>query len=300
MRILKGHGYRKAVRDLAFSSDGTKLASLGNDCTIRLWDLDAGTSTSAPGARDWAYGLSFAPRRGELAWGDGWGVQVWDFARGTVQRLPPDPAAVTFPPYAGRVDYSPDGRLLAAVGATVRLWHVQDWTWLPVIGYDSASTSLAFSPDGKTLVTSHSVKTPGRAYEHFLRFWDSRTRQLRKTLRGHTAQATSLSFAPNSQTLAAACEQSLLVWEVTTGAKLVHHKIDKQHFKDVAFTPDGRFLLLARNDKTVRVWDTQTWSEQAAFDWDIGAIVSVAVAPDGMRAAAGGDKGKIVVWDLDL
>jgi WD40 repeat protein len=109
-----------------------------------------------------------------------------------------------------------------------------------------------------------------------------------------------MAFSPNGRALAATCGQALLVRHVTTGAILVHHKIDYQHFKDVVFTPDGRFLLLARNDKTVRVWNTQTWREQAAFDWDIGAIVSVAVAPDGMRAAAGGDKGKIVVWDLDL
>jgi WD40 repeat protein len=198
------------------------------------------------------------------------------------------------------MDYSPDGRLLAAIGRAVGLWDVQDCAWLPMVnGQDSPSTSLAFAPNGKTLATGHTIARYPR-HEHFVQLWDSTTRQVRGTLRGHGAEATTMAFAPNSRVLAATCGPALLVWDVVNGATLVHHKIDYQHFKDVAFTPDGRFLLLARNDKTVRVWNTQNWQEQAAFDWDLGAIVSVAVAPDGMRAAAGGEKGKIVVWDLDL
>ena len=35
-------------------------------------------------------------------------------------------------------------------------------------------------------------------------------------------------------------------------------------------------------------------------DWEIGPMCSIAFAPDGMRAAAGSGKGKIVVWDIDL
>jgi hypothetical protein len=37
-----------------------------------------------------------------------------------------------------------------------------------------------------------------------------------------------------------------------------------------------------------------------AFNWEIGRLRSVAFSPDGMLAAAGGDRGKIVVWDVDL
>jgi WD40 repeat protein len=70
--------------------------------------------------------------------------------------------------------------------------------------------------------------------------------------------------------------------------------------QEVAFTPDSRFLAAARNDRTVQLWETASWSPAAAFDWQIGSLVSLAIAPDGMRAAAGSKRGKIVVWDIDL
>jgi WD40 repeat protein len=67
MRILKGHRYGKPVRDLVFSSDGKKLASAARNPIVRLWDLDAGTSTVAPIGNTRADGLAFAPHGRELA-----------------------------------------------------------------------------------------------------------------------------------------------------------------------------------------------------------------------------------------
>src|SRR5262249_48609470 len=74
----------------------------------------------------------------------------------------------------------------------------------------------------------------------------------------------------------------------------------KKDFQAVAFTPDGQFLLTACGDKTVRFWEGDTLEAVQGFDWKIGDVESLAVASDGMRAAAGGSKGQIVVWDIDI
>jgi WD40 repeat protein len=52
--------------------------------------------------------------------------------------------------------------------------------------------------------------------------------------------------------------------------------------------------------KRLRWANATTWEVAHAFDWEIGRLRSIAFSPDGMLAAAGGDKGKIVVWDVDL
>ena len=73
-----------------------------------------------------------------------------------------------------------------------------------------------------------------------------------------------------------------------------------KEFTGLAFHPSGRFLAATSNDATVKLYDTATWKRGQSFDWDIGRLRSIAFSPDGMLAAAGGDRGKIVVWDVDL
>jgi WD40 repeat protein len=50
----------------------------------------------------------------------------------------------------------------------------------------------------------------------------------------------------------------------------------------------------------VKFSDTTIWNVARTFTWDIGRMRSVAFSPDGALAAAGSDRGKVVVWDVDL
>jgi WD40 repeat protein len=75
---------------------------------------------------------------------------------------------------------------------------------------------------------------------------------------------------------------------------------NRKKFTGLAFHPSGRYLAATSNDATVKLYDTATWAVAAAYDWRIGRLRSVCFSPDGMRAAAGGDKGQIVVWDVDV
>jgi WD40 repeat protein len=75
---------------------------------------------------------------------------------------------------------------------------------------------------------------------------------------------------------------------------------NQKHFTGIAFHPSGRYLAATSNDATVKFYDTTTWEVARTFTWDIGRMRSIAFSPDGTLAAAGSDKGKVVVWDVDL
>jgi WD40 repeat protein len=74
----------------------------------------------------------------------------------------------------------------------------------------------------------------------------------------------------------------------------------KKHFTGIAFHPSGKYLAATSNDETVKLYDTNTWEVAHTFTWKIGRMRCIAFSPDGALAAAGSDKGQVVVWDVDL
>lgn len=73
----------------------------------------------------------------------------------------------------------------------------------------------------------------------------------------------------------------------------------RRYFTELAFHPSGRYLAAASNDTTVKFYDT-TIGEVRAFTWKLGKMRSITFSSDGTLAAAGTDKGQVVVWDVDL
>lgn len=64
-------------------------------------------------------------------------------------------------------------------------------------------------------------------------------------------------------------------------------------------TPSGRHLATAGGDGVVRYWHPETLRELKSFKWGVGKLHSVAFSADGTLGAAGGEKGRIALWDVD-
>jgi WD40 repeat protein len=296
MLVLKGHDRRQTVYAVAFAPDGAALASCGLDDTVRLWDLRAGTGRVL--AKTYGYlarSVTFSPDGRTLTWVNHDDLHTCVLA--TDERHEMNIGESNRLMFAV-VRYSPDGALLAVAGMELHLLEVGRWRPRLAWGDGIVTGSVAFAPDGRRLAAGVTRRHSARL-EHAVHLFDP-TRP--EHLGGLPAprQVTDLAFAPDGATLAGACGPVLTVWDVAHSRPLLQHQFGSRHVKSVAFTPDGRFLLVASNDSSVRVWDARTWSEHTAFDWGVGEVVTVAVAADGMRAAAGGRNGKIVVWDLDL
>jgi WD40 repeat protein len=109
---------------------------------------------------------------------------------------------------------------------------------------------VAFSPDGKTLVSGSRSAT--------VRLWDVVTHhQLGDPFIGHTGQVTSVAFSPDGKTLASGGEDATVrLWDVATrhqlGNPLTGHT---DQVESLAFSPDGKTLASGSDDQTVRLWD---------------------------------------------
>jgi WD40 repeat protein len=297
--IFKPHS--KPIYAVVFSPDGRYLATSSCDKTVVVTDLSVPSVMRQLPGSEFRCPLAFSPNGKFLARGGCDGVKVWDWAD-------PSPSAVFSSENTplGALAFSPDGCTLAALGGPeLRQWTVPSgkpitgqWGVSPV-RYRGLTGCLAYAPDGSVLATTHTFGSGPGSYERvaYLREARSGTVQGQLVFEG-VSVPTAIAFSRDGKLLAGICGPVMNVFDVATRERLAVVKPGKKHFKGLTFTPDGR-LVTVSNDQTVRMWEPCTLKQLRAYEWKIGKLGAVAVALDGQRMAAGGDTGRVVVWDAD-
>lgn len=222
------------VRSMAFTPDGSVLASGSDDKTVRLWSPATGTLTrTLQGHLGPIYSVAFSPDGRLLASGSGdKTVCIWDPVTGTLIQFLEGHSNWVF-----SVAFSPDSRLLASSSGdkTVRLWNLATGTLSQTCeGHSGWIHSVAFSPDCRLLASGSGDKT--------VRLWDTATGSLKQTLQGHSGPVHIVAFSPDGRLLASSSgDDTVRLWDPAIGAFVQTWNFDEPVYT-LEFFHDGSYL----------------------------------------------------------
>jgi WD40 repeat protein len=337
MRVWQAHG--RSVVTLAFAPAGDRLATAADDEPgVRLWDV-AETAVRRELAlfKETAVCLAFSPDGATLAASRPWSIELWHTATGA-QRL----ILEGHRHFSSSLAFAPDGRALLSTGERRGgRWHgsVQAVIWdladgrvtAEFVSPPSAHLGLTRALDAGTILWVQAG--PTEKSEPVVTVTDVPAQKPRVLFHA-PGPVRDAALSPDGRTLATAVRGDVILWSLgdlppaanapATGWRrwlgrpaaaapppLTPRLVlpaGAERIDAVAFTPDGRRLLVGSAVGTVRLWDVPDGTGGAAsaprdpravYDWGIGPVTALAVAADGLTAAAGGASGRVVVWDVE-
>ncbi|EDR00240.1 uncharacterized protein LACBIDRAFT_334343 [Laccaria bicolor S238N-H82] len=327
--LLLAETWCKALKPIAYSSNGKHIISGSSDKTIKIWDALTGQCVMGPleGHDDWITSVVCSPDGGHIVSGSkDMTIRVWNTLTGqSVMEPLKGHSQCLMDPLIGHdggvqcLAYSPDGMNIVSgsFDFTIRVWDALSGQSIMVIFRGSALIhKVAFSPDGKHILcatgnhiirlwnalTSHCTLSPLKNDEgsvnsvvfspngkHIL----SGCLNIMGPLKGHDKMVTSVAFSPDGRYIASGSHDcTVRVWDALTGQSAMDPL--KGHDKgviSVAFSPDGRYIASGSSDMTVRVWNALTGQSHEY------GVHSVAFSPDGRYIVSGSDDKTVRVWD---
>jgi len=296
------------IRSLAFSPSGRDIAAACGDGSIRVWNR----STGDVQLLNWiavTSGCNILYLNESQLVATGPGIWLLDVERNDSNQTCPEQF------FGSRLCLSPDGTYLGVTGTTGDLplkgfsvYATSNWSQLPPMEKSKMETGdIAISPDGKYLATGQMVVVGYSPELHFAYSDYKYAVHLREMPSGKIIQSSDywehklgkIAFSPDGRILAGGDGPCLRIWDIQENRETTLDKCGVDDFQAITFTPCGRYLVTVSNDEMTRVWDTRSWQEHSTYTWQIGKLLNIAISPDGLVAAAGSDKGKIVIWDLD-
>jgi WD40 repeat protein len=228
---LRGH--TGSVYGVAYSPDGTTLATAGGDGTVRFWDSATGTQRRVLRAHaKGAVSLAFAPDGARLAMvgSDALGLDV-----------------------PGHVP-----------ARTAKLWDVASDN--EVLRFDiktsgsfPSANAVAFSPDGRRLAVPRADFRVG--------LFDTHDGHLIRDYAGHTAEVRAVAFSPDGRRLATAGDdRTIRLWDPDTGEEMFNLRGHLGGVTWITWSADGRRILTTSVDGTGRIWDAGPPTDEVVRD----------------------------------
>jgi WD40 repeat protein/serine/threonine protein kinase len=287
--VLSGH--EGEILSVAWSRDGSRVASSSADGTIRLWEGSTGRPLTVLSGHAKPVIMIYLSADGSrlAAQTSDSEVRVWDVALGVPIATLSDAQDL------GIAGLSPSGKRFA-VGqrGRVRLWDTDTGSEIAsLLCGASRVLTLAFSPDGKRVAA-------GTEYpENRVWIWDMATGGAVTAMEGHTNAISSLEFSPDgSRIVSASHDGTLRLWDCARGTLVNILRGHSDKVIGAHFHPDGRRIASASLDGTLRLWDTHERELVCVFRGQASVAEFVISSPDGAVLAGVGSDGVVRFWDV--
>ncbi len=322
-------GHTASVNTARFSPDGALIVTGSDDHTARIWDVATGKTIRIFDQHPQAIGADFTPDgRYVLTFGLDNTGRMWDAATGRQQARVFTGAGGVFSPDgryvalasgeenavqlwdaatdrqlyavrpAGFMVFSPDSKylLIGSGDQIARLWDVGGGQLVQVFaGHSGAINNVAYSPDGKYALTA--------AADNTARLWDVASGQTLQILAEHASPVFGVAFSPDNKWLGTggSGDGLALLWNGPTGSAaapgLPRFAGHTDSVWTAFFSPDGRKIVTASNDHTVRIWDGASGKELQRITADEVEARDAVFSPDGKTLLTSGGDNTAKLWD---
>jgi WD40 repeat protein len=293
-------------RECRFTPDGATLVIAGSDGMFTLWDVAAQQELlkyKLPGGEVQAIDVS--PDGQLIAATTRDGVYLWAWMAGDKPvKVPIGDSRVM------AVRFSPSGKLLG-IGGDGRigayLWDLKASKVVRTLRSEKGDSrfytyGLAFTPDSKFLALPaerESFAPPAARERKAILFWDTESGEVVRRFDTGPFEHRGVLISRDGQWLAASgMEQKINVWNLRTGEEMGREAIGHEgSIHGVQFSPDGKNVVTASDDGTIRIWDATTGRQQKVLRHEYW-VRGMAVSPDGKWIASNSLDKTVRLWDM--
>ena len=278
--LIAFYGRGGTMNSVAFSPDGTKIASGISNDDVDVWDATTGRLIARhTGHFHPVNSVAFSPDGSKIvSGGNDNRVRLWDAATGDAID-----AHSSHGDFVNSVAFSPDGSRIVSGGddGTAKVWDfLAGSITTNFTGHVGWINSVDFSPDGSKVVSGGNDDTA--------KVWDSTTGNIITNYTGHSATISSVAFSPDgTRVVSGSFDDTAHVWDAATGDTIATFAAHRDLVRSVAFSPDGSKVVSGSNDRSIKVWDATTGNIITAYFGHGGTAMSAVFSPDGSRIVSG-------------